>query len=78
MAIVECAAKMNKTAQKPSETTEEYFDIIKAQRNTVNAHDGQAVYHKGMFKKATIKSMDETNKMTFEVYRDPVLKKKIK
>ena len=46
MAIVEYAVEMNLTAQKPSETTEEYFNIFEARRNTVNAHDGRAGYHK--------------------------------
>ena len=40
MAIVECAVEMNTTAQKSSETTEEYFDIFEDRRNTVNAHYG--------------------------------------
>ena len=78
MAIVECAVEMNTTAQKSSETIEDYFNIFEARRNTVNDQDRRAGYHKGMFKKAMIKIMDEMNKMTFEVYRDPVLKKKIK
>ena len=30
MSIVECAVEMNTTAQKPSETTKEYFDILEA------------------------------------------------
>ena len=45
MAIVECAVKINTTAHKSSETTEEYFNIFEAQRNTVNDHDGRAGYH---------------------------------
>ena len=44
----------------------------------MNAHDGRAGYHKGMFKKASIKIMDEKNKTTAEVDGDPVLKKEIK
>ena len=75
MAIVECEVEMNTTAQKPSETTEEYFDIFEARRNTMNAHDGIAGYHEGMMKKAMIKIMDEKNKTTAEVDGDPVLKK---
>ena len=75
MDIVECRVETNTTAQKSSETTEDYFDIFKAQRNTVNAHDGRAGYHEGMFKKAMIKIMDESNKTTAEVDGDPVLKK---
>ena len=78
MVIVECAVKMNTTAHKCSETTEEYFDIFEARRNTVNAHDGRSGYHEGMFKKAMIKIMDERNKTTAEVDGDPVLKKEIK
>ena len=64
MAIVECAVVMNTTSQKSSETTDEYFEIFEAQRNTVNAHDERAQYHEGMFKKAMIKIMDERNKTT--------------
>ena len=75
MTIVECAVEMNTTAQKSSETTEEYFNIFKDQRNTVNAHNGQAGYREGMFKKAMIKIMDESNKTTSKVDGDPVLKK---
>ena len=30
MAIVECAVEMNTTAQRSSETIEEYFDIFEA------------------------------------------------
>ena len=30
MVIVECAVKMKKTAQKSSETKEDYFDIFEA------------------------------------------------
>ena len=59
MAIVECAVEMNTTAQKSSETTEEYFNIFEARRNTVNAHNGRVGYHEGMFKKTVIKIMDE-------------------
>ena len=66
---------MNTTAQKSSGKTEEYFDIFKAQRNTVNTHDGRAGYHEGIFKKAMIKIMDERNKTTSEVDGYPVLKK---
>ena len=77
MVIVECAVEMNTTAQNSLETIEEYFDIFEAQRNTVNAHDGQAGYHEGMFKKAMIKIMDKSNKKTARVYRYPVLKKEI-
>ena len=40
MAIFECAVEMNTTYQKSSLTTEEYFNIFEAKRNTVNAHDG--------------------------------------
>ena len=40
MAIVECVVKMNTTAQNSSETTEEYFNIFEAQRNTVDDHEG--------------------------------------
>ena len=66
---------MNTTNQKTSETTEEYFDIFGARRNTVNAHDGKSVYHEGMFKKSMIKIMDERNNTTAEVDGYPVLKK---
>ena len=78
MAIMECAVEMNTTSQKSSETTEEYFNIFGAQRNTVNAPDGRAGYHEGMFKKAMIKIMDENSKTKAEVDGDPVLKKEIK
>ena len=64
MAIVECAIEMSTTTQKSSETTEEYFDIFDARRNTVYAHDGRAGYHEEMFKKSMIKIMDERNKTT--------------
>ena len=43
----------------------------------MNAHDGWAGYHEGMFKKDMIKIMDERNKTTAEVYGDPVFKKEI-
>ena len=43
----------------------------------MNAHDGQAGYHEGIFKKDIIKIMDEKNNTTAEVDRDPVLKKDI-
>ena len=75
MAIVECAVKINTTVQKSSETTEEYFDIFEARRNTVNSHDGRAGYHEVMFKKAMIKIMDGRNKTAADVDGDPVLKK---
>ena len=77
MAIVECAVKMDTTNQKSSETTEEYFDIFEARRNTVNAHDGRARYHEGMSKKAMIQIMDENNKTTAKVEGDHVIKKEI-
>ena len=78
MAIVECAVKMNTTAQKSSETTGKYFNIFEAQRDTVNTHDRRAEYHEGIFKKAMIKIMDENNKTKAKVDGDPVLKKDIK
>ena len=77
MAIVECAVEINTTTQKYSETTEEYFDIFEARRNTVNAQYGQAGYHEGMFRKAMIKIMNERNKKIAEVNGDPVPKKEI-
>ena len=77
MAIVECAVEMNTTTQKSSETTEKYFNIFGARRNTVNAHDGRAGYHEGIFKKAMVKIMDEKNKTTAKVDGGPVLKKDI-
>ena len=58
---------MNTTAQNSSETTDEYFDIFKDQRNTVNSHNGRAGYNEGIFKKAIIKIMDERNKTTADV-----------
>ena len=58
MAIMECAVEMNTTAQKSSETTEEYFNLFESQRYTVNTHDRRARYHEGIFKKAMIKIMD--------------------
>ena len=78
MSIVECVVEMNTTNQKSSETTEEYFDISEARRNTMNAHNGRAGYHEGMFNKSMIKIMDERNKTTAEVDGDPFLKKEIK
>ena len=39
IAIIECAVEMNTTNQKSSETTEEYFDIFEAQRNTIKTMD---------------------------------------
>ena len=77
MAIVECAVEMNTTAQRSSETIEEYFDIFEDRKNTVNSHDRRAGYHEGMFKKDMIKIMDGKNNTTAEVDRDPVLKKDI-
>ena len=68
---------MNTTTHNSSETTEEYFDIFEDRRNTVNAHDGQAGYHEGIFKKAMIKIMDNSNKTTADVDRDHILKKEI-
>ena len=58
MAIVECAIKMNTTAQKSLETTEDYFNTFEYRRNTVNAHNGRSGYQEGIFKKAIIKIMD--------------------
>ena len=69
---------MNTTAQNSSETIDEYFDIFKDRRNTVNNHNGRAGYHEGIFKKAMIKIMDESNNTKVEVDGDPVLKKEIK
>ena len=66
---------MNTTAQKSSETTEEYFNIFEARRNTVNSHDRRAGYREGMFKKVMIKIMYDSNNTTAKVDRDPVLKK---
>ena len=77
VAIVECAVEMNTTAQKSSETTDEYFNIFEARQNTVNAHDGRAGCHKGMFKKTMIKIMDGKNKITAKVDGDTFLKKEI-
>ena len=76
MAIVECAVEMNTTAEKSSETTDEYLDIFKAQRNSVDTHDGRAGYHEQMFKNSMIKIMNESNTTTSEVDGDPVLNKK--
>ena len=78
MSIVECAVEMNITAQKSSETIEEYFDIFEARRNTVKTHNGRAGYHYRMFKKALIKIIDERNKTTYKVDGYPVLKKEFK
>ena len=75
LAIIECAVKMNTTAQKSLETAEEYFDIFEARKNTLNSHDGRVEYNEGMFKKDIIKIMDERNKTAAKVNGDPVLRK---
>ena len=51
MVLVECHVDMTCTHQKLDEPLEEYYRIFMARVATVNAHDGNAGFHKLMYEK---------------------------
>ena len=59
MALVECHVDMMCTHQKASDTLEEYFRIFMARISTVNAHGGNAGYHKVLYNKHFVALKEE-------------------
>ena len=78
MDIMECVVEMNTTAQMSNESTEDYYNIFEAHRNTVNAHKVCAGYHPGMYKKALANMMLKKGKATQDLAEDLSLKTKIR
>ena len=52
----------NTTTQRPNESIEAYYKPFCARRDTVNAHGGEAGFHKELYAKAREKVMAERNR----------------
>ena len=59
MALVQVHVDLFTTMQKPNELVEAYYKIFYARRDTVNAHGGEAGYHKELYEKARNKILAE-------------------
>ena len=49
MNFVKCDVELKTTAQSGNETTDKYYKVSGARKDTVNAHSGDAGHHKQMF-----------------------------
>ena len=59
MALVQVHVDLFKTTQRPNESVEAYYKIFCARRDTVNAHGGEAGYHRRLYEKACNKILAE-------------------
>ena len=59
MTLVQVHVDLFTTIQKPNESVEAYYKIFCARQDTVNAHGGEAGYHKKLYEKALAKVMTE-------------------
>ena len=59
MALVQVHVNLFTTTHKPNKFVEAYYDIFCARRDTVNAHGGEAGYHKKLYKKVRFRIMAE-------------------
>ena len=51
MALVQVHVDLFTTTQRPNESVEAYYKIFCARRDTVNAHGGEAGYHRKLYEK---------------------------
>ena len=61
MALFQVHVNLFTTIQRPNESLEVYYKLLCARRNTFNAHDGEAGFHKELYAKAHEKVMAERN-----------------
>ena len=57
MVLVQVHVGLFTTTQKPHDSVEAYYKLFCARRDTVNAHGGEAVFHKELYAKARSKIM---------------------
>ena len=57
MALVQVHVDLFTTTQRPNESVEAYYKLFCARRDTVNAHGGEAGFHKELYAKARMKIM---------------------
>ena len=57
MALVQVHVHLFTTTQRPNESVEAYYKLFCAWRDTVNAHGGEAGFHKELYTKARSKIM---------------------
>ena len=57
MALVQLHVDLFTTTQRPNESVEAYYKLFCARRDTVNAHGGEAEFHKELYAKARSKIM---------------------
>ena len=62
MALVQVHIDLFTTTQRPNESVEAYYKLFCARRDTVNAHDGEAEFHKELYAKARDKVMSKSNR----------------
>ena len=62
MALVQVHVDLFTTTQRPNESVEAYYKLFCARRDTVNAHGGEAGFHKELYAKAREKVMAERNR----------------
>ena len=62
MALVQVHVDLFTTTQRPSESVEAYYKLFCARRDTVNAHGGEAGFHKELYAKARARIMSEKNR----------------
>ena len=62
MALVQVHVDLFTTTQRPNESVEAYYKLFCARRDTVNAHGGEAGFHKELYAKACEKVMSKRNR----------------
>ena len=62
MELVQVHVELFTTTQRPNESVEAYYKLFCTRRDTVNAHGGEAGFHKELYAKACEKVMAERNR----------------
>ena len=62
MALVQVHVDLFTTTQRPNESVEAYYKLFCARHDTVNAHGGEAWFHKELYAKSREKVMADRNR----------------
>ena len=62
MLLVQVHVDLFTTTQRPNKSIEAYYKLFYARRDTVNAHGGEAGFHKELYAKAREKVMAKSNR----------------
>ena len=70
MNFVNCDVELKTTAQSSNKTTDEYYKVFGARKDTVNAHGGEDGHHKQMFEDRLAAMLIDKGIARADFYRD--------